>query len=148
MAGAKAKRMERGGEAERACIHLSSKQIFLFYSLPSVLSPPSLPSLSALKRAVKLVPSDAPAQWPTTTTAAAASARRKNRQSPGHARAREVERNVDRQGGVVGRAHHLQLANVLGRAFELGQRLLFKHCIVIAYAVSCCLLPMQTPYYL
>ena len=31
--------------------------------------------------------------------------------------------------------------NVLGRAFELGQRLLFKHCIVIAYAVSCCLLP-------
>ena len=38
--------------------------------------------------------------------------------------------------------------HVLGRAFELGQRLLFKHCIVIAYAVSCCLLPMQTPYYL
>ena len=31
--------------------------------------------------------------------------------------------------------------DVLGRAFELGQRLLFKHCIVIAYAVSCCLLP-------
>ena len=30
---------------------------------------------------------------------------------------------------------------ILGRAFELGQRLLFKHCIVIAYAVSCCLLP-------
>ena len=38
--------------------------------------------------------------------------------------------------------------HLLGRAFELGQRLLFKHCIVIAYAVSCCLLPMQTPYYL
>ena len=38
--------------------------------------------------------------------------------------------------------------SILGRAFELGQRFLFKHCIVIAYAVSYCLLPMQTPYYL
>ena len=33
------------------------------------------------------------------------------------------------------------ICGILGRAFELGQRLLFKHCIVIAYAVSCCLLP-------
>ena len=41
-----------------------------------------------------------------------------------------------------------KLDKLLGRAFELGQRLLFKHCIVIVYAVSCCLLPMQTPYYL
>ena len=42
----------------------------------------SLPPLcTALKRAAKLVPSDAPAQWRT-----------KNRQSSGHARAREVGR--------------------------------------------------------
>ena len=29
---------------------------------------------------------------------------------------------------------------------KLSKRLLVKHWIVIAYAVSCCLLPKQTPY--
>ena len=36
--------------------------------------------------------------------------------------------------------------HILGRAIEKCQRLLVKHWIAIAYAVSCCLLPKQTPY--
>ena len=64
MADAMAKRNGRG----RGHISISHslpprKQIFLFYS-PDLSVTPSLPS--ALKRAVKLVPTDALAQWPTT----------------------------------------------------------------------------------
>ena len=79
-------------------MHPSLQQTDFSFLFPSLSAESTLPSL---KRAVKLVPSDAPAQWPTTTTEAAASARGKNRQSPGHARAREVERNLDRQGRLL-----------------------------------------------
>ena len=81
MADATAKRMERGG---RISISHSANRFFFFYTPPlSVLCVTlSLPPLcTALKRAAKLVPSDASAQW-----------RMKNRQSSGHARAREVGR--------------------------------------------------------
>ena len=33
------------------------------------------------------------------------------------------------------------LLNILGRAIKISERLLAKHWIVIAYSVSCCLLP-------
>ena len=81
----------------------------------SFLFPPSLPSLSALKRAVKLVPSDAPAQWPTTTTAAA----RGEKPTVAWSRASAGGRTkLGQAGEVVGRAHHIQLANVSGMKSE------------------------------